>query len=113
MNCSRGDVVLVGFPNSDGVTLKKRPALVVQDEAVPTGLAQVLLALITTTPRGGPSRVAVAAASPEGQAMGLPNDSVIVADNVVTVLDKAVIRVLGACPVMSQVDQALRAILRL
>ena len=36
----RGDVILVKFPYSDLVRYKKRPALVVQDETVETGLSQ-------------------------------------------------------------------------
>lgn len=44
----RGDVILVRFPNSDLVTYKKRPALVVQDENIDTGLNQWLVAMITS-----------------------------------------------------------------
>ena len=36
----RGDVILVKFPYSDLVRYKKRPALVVQNETVVTGLSQ-------------------------------------------------------------------------
>jgi hypothetical protein len=35
----RGDVILVKFPYSDLIRYKKRPALVVQDETVDTGLS--------------------------------------------------------------------------
>ena len=38
----RGDVVLVWFPNSDLITFKQRPALVVQANELGTGLPQVL-----------------------------------------------------------------------
>jgi mRNA-degrading endonuclease toxin of MazEF toxin-antitoxin module len=35
----RGDVILVKFPYSDLVRYEKRPALVVEDETVETGLS--------------------------------------------------------------------------
>lgn len=47
----RGDVVLVRYPHSDLITYKKRPALVVQDETVETGLRQRLVAPITSNLR--------------------------------------------------------------
>src|SRR2546422_6424409 len=39
----RGDVVLVLFPNSDLVTFKRRPALVVQADNLSTGLPQIIV----------------------------------------------------------------------
>jgi hypothetical protein len=51
----RGNVVLVWFPNSDLVTFKKRPALVVEANNLGTGLPQVLVSMITSNPtRRGP-----------------------------------------------------------
>ena len=44
----RGDVILVKFPYSDLVRYKKRPALVVQDETVETGLSQRVVVQITS-----------------------------------------------------------------
>jgi mRNA interferase MazF len=54
----RGDVVLVLFPNSDLVTFKQRPALIVQADNLDTGLPQVVIAMITSNlaRRGHPSR---------------------------------------------------------
>ena len=60
MSFPRGAVVLVAYPNSDRRSFKKRPALVVQAEHVVTGLAQTVLALITSNlNRTGPTRVRV------------------------------------------------------
>ena len=76
----RGDVVLVKFPYSDLVRYKKRPALVVQDETVETGLSQRVVVQITSNlERTGETRVRVSKDSPAGQAMGILSDSVIVA----------------------------------
>jgi len=45
--------------------------------------------------------------------MGLKTDSVIVTDNLATVLDTEVMRVLGTCSMMKTVDAALRVTLNL
>jgi len=110
----RGDVILVRFPNSDLVTYKKRPALVVQDENVDTGLSQRLVVMITSNlARTGETRVVVQEDSPAGKAMGLISDSVIVADNIATVREREIDKTLGRCPCMPEVDAALRKALLL
>ncbi len=114
MSYKRGDVILVKFPNSDLITYKKRPGLVVQDETINTGLSQRLIVQITSKlKRTGPSRLRVNQGSLEGQQMGLLSDSVIVADNIATVPDKAIDKVIGTCPVMANVETSLRPILGL
>src|SRR6266404_5077927 len=58
--CRWGDVVLVRFPYSDLSRFRKRPALVVQDEQVETGLSQRLVCQITSNlTRCGVTRVLV------------------------------------------------------
>jgi mRNA interferase MazF len=114
MSYRRGDVVLVLFPNSDLVTFKKRPALVVQDNALSTGLRQTIVALITSNlARTGPTRVVVRKQDPVGRTMGLLADSVIVADNLATVLDREIDKAIGRCAAMAQVDRALKRTLGL
>jgi mRNA interferase MazF len=65
---SRGQVVLVLFPDSNLRTAKRRPALVVQADNLTTGLPQVIVALITSnlSRAGHPSRVLVQIATSEG-----------------------------------------------
>ncbi len=114
MSYSRGEVVLVRFPNSDLITYKKRPALVIQDEHVKTGLNQRLVVQITSNlKRKGKTRVLVRKNSQEWKNMGLLGDSVIVADNIATVVEREVDKAIGRCTVMPEVDKALRRILRL
>lgn len=114
MTYKRGDVVLVRFPNSDLKTYKKRPALVVQGDGLNTGLSQKIVALITSNlSRSGPTRVPVRQNDPEWQTMGLRTDSVIVADNLATILDREIDKTIGHCPTMPQVDQALKLTLGL
>ena len=64
----QGDVVLVLFPNSDLRTAKTRPALVIQADGLQTGLAQIVVTMITSqmTRAEHPSRVAVFLSTPEG-----------------------------------------------
>jgi mRNA interferase MazF len=106
----RGDIVLVLFPNSDGVTFKKRPALIVQADNLATGLAQTIVALVTSNMAraGHPSRLLVSVASSEGQKTGLRTDSVIVTDNLATVRDVEITAVLGVWPGIALLDAALR-----
>lgn len=114
-NCRRGDVVLVHFPNSSLAATKKRPALVVQADALGTGLPQVVVAMISSNlnRRGHPSRVFIARQSPAGAASGLLTDSVVMADNVATVLEGLLERRIGSLADMTAVDTALRHTLAL
>ena len=59
-----------------------------------------------------PSRVTVEVATPAGQRSGLLTDSVVATDNLATILEAAIDRVIGSLP-MAEVDTALRHTLRL
>jgi mRNA interferase MazF len=109
-NLERGDVVLLWFPNSDLVTFKQRPALVVEADNLATGLPQVVVSMITSNlqRRGHSSRVFIPLNSPEATAAGLRTDSIVMTDNLATILDKAVVRKLGRLNDMDPVDAALR-----
>jgi mRNA interferase MazF len=110
MKTRRGDVVLVLFPNSDLRTAKRRPALVLQRDNLGTGLEQTIVAMISSNlaRRAHPSRVSISAASREGQAAGVRLDSVVMTDNLVTVLEREIDSVLGRLPNIAAVDAALR-----
>ena len=110
----RGDVILVKFPYSDLVSYKRRPALIVQDETVATGLSQrVVIQITSNLDRTGDTRVLVRKDSPDGQAMGILSDSVIVADHLATVLPREIDKVIGRCTCMPEVETALRRVLGL
>ncbi len=111
----RGDVVLVWFPNSDLKTFKRRPALVVQADGLNTGLPQVVAAMITSnlTRRGHASRIFVSLESTEAQGAGLRTDSVIMTDNLATILHQAIAEKLGRLVDLTDIDRALRATLNL
>jgi mRNA interferase MazF len=110
MTLSRGDIVLILFPDSNLRTAKRRPALIIQADNLETSLHQVIVAMITSNLNraGHPSRVTVPLLSPEGQRSGLKTDSVIATDNVATVLLNEIDRTLGSLGDMDGVDAALR-----
>ena len=111
----RGDTVLVWFPNSDLQTFKRRPVVVVQSDQLQTGLLQIIAVMVTSNldRRTSASRIFVPLNSPEARAAGFRTDSVIMTDNLATVLLKAVESKLGHFPDMKSVDAALRATLAL
>lgn len=113
-NLKRGDTVLVLFPNSNLRTAKLRPAVVVQADNLNTGIAQVVIAMITSRmDRGGhASRVVIRIRDTSTKASGLLRDSVVMTDNLATVLVTEIDRRIGSLP-MSAVDQALRHTLHL
>lgn len=102
------------YPHSDLRTAKTRPALIIQADNLQTGLPQVIVAMITSHLFRGnhPSRVVVEISTEAGQRSGLLTDSVVATDNLATVLETAIDRVIGALP-MADVDVALRHTLNL
>lgn len=99
MPFDRGDVLLVLFPNSDLRTAKKRPVVVVQRSDLGTGLPQRIVAMITgnMARSGHPCRVEILRDSPQGERMGLLTDSVVMTDNLATVLEDEIDRRIGQC----------------
>ena len=115
MKALRGDVVLVLFPNSDLHTAKRRPALVIQRDELANGLPQVIVAMISSNlaRRGHASRIFVSRDSAEGIAAGLRLDSVIMTDNLATILETEMDSVLGHLPGLKPVNAALKHTLAL
>jgi mRNA interferase MazF len=110
MRNKRGEIVLVLFPDSNLQTAKRRPAIVVQADDLKTTLSQTIVAMITSNMSRAPhpSRVRVSLTTPEGQQTGLKTDSVIMTDNLVTVLDNEIDRVIGTWTDLASVENALR-----
>ena len=50
MNYKQGDIVLVWFPESNLLTVKKRPAIVLQIDNLQTELDQVIIVGKTSSP---------------------------------------------------------------
>jgi len=113
-NYKRGDVILSRFPDSNLYTAKLRPGLIVQADNLQTGLPQLVVAMITSNMSRAdhPSRVTILVSTPEGQQSGLIMDSVVMTDNVATVIESTIEHVIGRIP-MEKVDAALRNTLNL
>ncbi len=96
-------------------TAKRRPALVVQADHLKTGLAQTIVAMVTSNMArdGHPSRVRVSLATPAGHRSGLKTDSIVMTDNLATVFDSEIDRVIGSWTEMATIDAALRGTLGL
>ena len=79
-------------------------------DVVGTELPQVIVAMITSNlaRAGNPSRLLVALASPQGRGTGLLTHSVIMTDNLATILSSEIDRRIGGVSDMSMADRALR-----
>jgi mRNA interferase MazF len=89
--------------------VKRRPALVIQADNLNTGLAQTVVAMISSNMvrANHPSRVTVLSSAPVGVVAGLRLNSVIMTDNLVTVANTEIDSALGSLP-MKEADAALR-----
>ncbi|HXS67411.1 MAG TPA: type II toxin-antitoxin system PemK/MazF family toxin [Candidatus Polarisedimenticolia bacterium] len=87
----------------------------VQANDLDTGLPQTVIVLITSNiaRKDHPSRVFIPLASSQAKGAGLLTDSIIMADNLATVLDKAIVNRLGQLADMKTVDATLRVTLAL
>ena len=86
----------------------------IQADGLETGLPQVIVAMVTSRlfRANHPSRVVITLESSEGLESGLLADSVVVTDNLATITELAIDRVIGKIS-MKMVDQALRHTLSL
>jgi mRNA interferase MazF len=75
-----------------------------------SGLVQTIVAMISSNlaRRGHPSRIFLAANSLKGRAAGIRLDSVVMTDNLATVLESEIDSVLGHMADMLEVDGALK-----
>jgi len=110
MKYSRGDVVLVLFPDSNLRTAKRRPVLVIQADNLGTGLNQTLVAMITSnlSRANHPSRIFVDIQTSAGKKSGLLLPSVIMTDNLATISYSEIDRKIGSWLEMEKVGAALR-----
>ena len=117
MNVRRGDVVLVQYPFATGRGASRRPALIVQNDRDNRRLDNTIMAQITTTMRHvhAPTQLLIAYGTPEGQQAGILHDSVVSCNNLATVHEERIHRVIGHLPVavMSRIDECLKAALGL
>jgi mRNA interferase MazF len=117
MKPRRGDVVLVDFPLASQRSSKLRPALVVQNDQNNRRLHNTIVVQITSRlhPLNEPTRLLIDPATSEGQGSGLIGPSMASCENLVTVEQRMVLKVLGRLneTTMKRVDDCLRAALAL
>jgi mRNA interferase MazF len=117
MNVRRGDVLLVFYPFASGAGGSRRPVLVVQNDADNRRLQNTVVAQITSNLRRAaePTHLLIAAATPEGAQSGLLHDSVVSCNNLATITQTRIDRVIGSlpAPVMRKIDDCLKAALGL
>lgn len=115
MKLRRGDIALVNFPHSDLQTVKLRPVLVVQADDLDTGIAPIIVAMISSRLERAkhPCRVLIRLTDPGAGLTGLRTDSVIMADNLATIRLALVNRMIGRLADMRAADLTLRMTLAL
>jgi mRNA interferase MazF len=117
MNVRRGDVVLVLYPFASGRGASRRPALIVQNDRDNRRLDNTIIAQITTNVRhaNDPTHLLIASLTLEGQQAGLLHDSVISCNNLATVHEDRIHRVIGHLPdaMIYRIDECLKAALGL
>jgi len=105
----KGDVLLIDFPFSRGGGPQIRPALSVQGNAVQS--VNTIIAQITSNLGriGPPTRLFIDIAVETGS--GLLSNSVVMCDNLYTVHNGRIIRILGSLSTttMGQIDGCLKA----
>ncbi len=114
---NRGDVVLAFYPFASGSGGKRRPGLVVQNDADNLRMGATILAQITTnlSRAGEPTHLLIKASTIEGQHSGLLHDSLVACNNLATVEVTRIHKVIGRLPstTMRKLDDCLKAALGL
>ena len=106
----QGDIVSVWFPDSNLLTVKKRPGIVLQKDNLNTGLDQLIIGMVTTNlaRRGHGSRIFLDITTPVGKATGLVSNSVIMTDNMATVLSSEIHRKFGCYSDLDTLKAAIK-----
>jgi mRNA interferase MazF len=114
---TRGDVVIVEFPYTDGTRGKNRPALVIQNDQDNRRLANTVVAMISGNTRHAsePTQVLVDPAKQGGSSSGLHGPSVVKSCNLFTIRQRDVSRTIGRLSdaLLAEVDAALKTALGL
>ena len=117
MTVRRGDVVLAWYPFSSGTGGKRRPCLVIQNDEDNAKIANTIVAQITSTltRTGDKSHVLVDVSTPNGRQAGLLHDSLISCNNLATIEQGLVQKMIGtlASATMQAGERSLKAALNM
>jgi mRNA interferase MazF len=113
----RGDVVMIDFPFTDTGQSKVRPAVVVQNDRDNSKIRKTVIAMVTGNLKrqGDPSHLFIDPGDPDGATSGLSFPSLVSCNNLFTVEQDAILRVVGhlSAPHMQQLNDCLKAALEL
>jgi mRNA interferase MazF len=117
MTLKRGDFGMARFPHAGGTRGKKRPVVIVQGDAYNAQIKHFIVAEVTTNlaAAGDPSSLLIDVSTPEGQATGLTQDSVIGCLFLATVAEHRISPVIGrlSASLVQQLNDCLKAALEL
>jgi mRNA interferase MazF len=117
MNLSRGDVAMTRFPHAGGTRGKKRPVVVAQADTYNTKVRHAIVAEITTNLAAAkdPACLLIDVATPEGQASGLTQNSVVGCLFLATIAEDRISAPIGklSSSILQRLDQCLKAALGL
>src|SRR5947209_7564469 len=109
----RGDVVMVDFPFTDTGQSKVRPAVVVQNDRDNQKIRKTVVAMVTGNLRrqGDPSHLLVDPGTTDGASSGLNFPSLVSCNNLYTVDQDRIIRVVGnlSAVLKQQLNDCLKA----
>jgi mRNA interferase MazF len=115
MSICRGDVVLAWYPFASGRGDKRRPCLVIQNDADNQKIANTVVAQITSKALriGDKSHLLIEIATSEGKQTGLLQDSLVSCNNLATIEQSLIDKVIGSLSgaMMQKVDECLKAAL--
>ncbi len=113
----RGDVLLVRFPHPSGGRGKKRPVVVVQADTYNQALRTLVVAEVTKNLNmaSDPAGLSIDASTPEGQATGVVQDSVVSCLLMATIKADLVHQVIGVLSngMKQRLNASLKAALEL
>lgn len=114
---TRGEIVMVYFPYSDGSGGKVRPSLVIQNDSDNRRLDNTVVAMITgnISHAHEATQVLLDPSTPDARHSGLRGPSVVKCNVLVTVNQRTILRTIGSVSstIMVQVNDGLRAALGL
>ena len=105
----QGDIILVWFPDSNLLTMKKRPTIVLQADDLHTGLDQLIIGMITSNlvRKGHKSRIFINPNTETGKHSGLLSKSVIMTDNIATLRTTEIYKKIGEFTDLDKLKDAL------
>jgi mRNA interferase MazF len=117
MKVRRGDVVLARYPFASGQGGKRRPCVIVQNDQDNQNLANTIVAQVTSSliRRQDKSHFFIDISTSDGQRTGLLHDSLVSCNNLATIEQILVNKVIGSLstPLLQKLDECLKAALEI